>query len=124
NSVAGEPRFELGRVERLGPRLDQSFELHAGFVGTGPDRAAFLGRQLGDAAQNRGQLRLAAEVADPQLLQLGAAGRGLDRRRGLAPDLLDPIKHLARPPAWRAKISARRKLRLRRRRSRTPRPRP
>ena len=41
-------------------------------------------RQLGDPAQDRGQLGFAAEVADPQLLQLGARGGGLDRRRGLA----------------------------------------
>ena len=118
--VLGQPRLELAGVERRGPRLDQRLELLAGLVGAGADLAPFLGGQLGDAAQDRGQLRLAAEVANPQLLQLGGARRGLDRGRGLRPDLLDPIKPSVnrhqRPPAWRATISARRKLRQRRRR--------
>jgi hypothetical protein len=112
--VLGEPRFQLAGTERLATGLDQRLELLASFVGASADRAPFLRRQLGDPAQDRGQLSLAAEVADPQLLQLRAARRGLDRRRSLGPDLLDPIdslRHRQRPPAWRATISARHKLR-------------
>ncbi len=109
--VLGQPGFELAGIERRAARLDQRLQLLARLVGARPDRAPFLGGQVGDAAQDRGQLGLAAEVADPQLLQLGGARRRLDRRRGLRGDRLDPIdslRHLQRPPAWRATISARR----------------
>ncbi len=81
--VLGEPRFQLAGVKRLATRLDQRLELLARLVGAGADHAPFLGRQLGDPAQDRRQLGLAAEVADPQLLQLRRARSGLDRRRGL-----------------------------------------
>ena len=47
-------------------------ERHADLVRRLADRAALLRRQLADRAQRRGQLRLAAEVAHPQLLELGA----------------------------------------------------
>ena len=90
----------------LGAPLEQLLERLARRFAAAADLAPFLRRQLGDAAQDRRQLGFAAQVADPQLLQLGGAGRGLDRRRGLAPDLLDPLKHLAAPPAWRATIAA------------------
>ena len=103
--VGDEPGVELGGVEALGARLEQRLELLAGLVGGAADLAPFLRRQLGDPAQDRGQLGFAAEVADPQLLQLGARGGGADRRRGLAPDLLDPLKHRVRS-AIAATISA------------------
>ena len=64
-----------------------------GLVGAAADRAALLRREVGDPAQDPGQLGLAAEVADPQLLELGGAARRRDRRLGLACDLLDPLEH-------------------------------
>ena len=60
-----------------------------------PTGAALGGPEVGDPAQDRGQLRLAAQVADPQLLELaGVGGRG-DRRRGLLAQAFDPLNHQA-----------------------------
>jgi len=53
--------------------LQQRLELPAGGICGLPNPSPFLGRQIGDAAQNRRQLRLATQVADPQLLQLRRA---------------------------------------------------
>ena len=61
---------QLGRLELRGAPLEQLLQRLAHLVGLLADRAALLGRQLADRAQRLGQLRLAAQVADPQLLQL------------------------------------------------------
>jgi hypothetical protein len=97
--VLGQLRHQLAGVEGLGPRLQQRLELLAGAVGGAADGAAFLRWQLGDPAQDAGQLGFAAEVANPQLLQLGTARGGLDRVAGIGPDLFDLLKHRAGPPA-------------------------
>ena len=95
--VAGEPRSRARRRRAASARASSSASssLRA-LLAAAADLAAFLRRQLGDPAQDRRQLGFAAEVADPQLLQLGAVAGGLDRGRGLVPDLLDPLKHRAR----------------------------
>ncbi len=107
--VGDEPGLQLGSVELLGARREPLLQRLARLVRGGADLAPLLGGQLGDAAQDPRQLRFATEVADPQLLQLGGAGCRLDRRAGLVPDLFDPLKHRAQPPAWRATIAARRR---------------
>ena len=91
--VARQPRSSSARVELGGAPLEQLLQRLARPVGAAADLAPFLLGQLGDAAQDRRQLGFAAEVADPQLLQLGGARRGLDRGRGLRLDLLDPLEH-------------------------------
>ena len=53
------------------------------------------------------QLGFAAEVADPQPLQLVARAGGLDRRSRLGPDLLDPLKHRRPLPHPLARYSRR-----------------
>ena len=78
-----------------GARLEQRLERLAGLVGaalpTGPRSSA------GSSAIPRrivGQLGLAAEVADPQLLELGgAAGAASIAASASAAHLLDPLKH-------------------------------
>src|SRR5882757_1328734 len=115
---------ELGRVEALGAPGDQRLELLAGLVGGAADGAPLLRRQLRDPAQNLGQLGFAAEELDPQILQLGARGRGGDRLGAGDPELLDLLKHWAAPSTLRATISAHRpERRAARRRSPPRRPR-
>jgi hypothetical protein len=99
DAIGREPVLQLAGVELLGARLQQRLQLLARLVGSAANLATLLGGQLGDPPQDRHQLRFAAEVANPQLLQLGAGSGRRDRRRGLAPDLLDPLKHRAAPPA-------------------------
>ena len=67
-------------------RLQQRLQLLASLVGGAADLAPFLCRQFGDTAQDRRQLRFAPEVADPQLLQLGAR-----RRRPRSPRAASPL---------------------------------
>ena len=69
--VGGE-RAARARRPRAPPRrcLELGLERLAGLVGALADRAALGRLELADAAQDRGQLGLAAEVADPQLLEL------------------------------------------------------
>jgi hypothetical protein len=81
--VAGDARLELGGLERLRARSDLLLESLLGLVGAGPDRPALFCRQLADPAQDRGQLRLAPEIPDPQLLERSAVRGGVDRRLGL-----------------------------------------
>src|SRR6476659_7603855 len=90
--VARQLRFQLSRVELCGAALEQLLESLAHPVGAAANAAAFLRRQLGDATQDHRQLGFAAEVADPQLLQLGAARDGPDSGRRLQLDLLEPIE--------------------------------
>ncbi len=51
DAVLPETGLELARGERLGLALERRLELPAGLVGGLADRAALLGRQLGDTAQ-------------------------------------------------------------------------
>ncbi len=76
-------RVELGRLELRGARGSSSCleRLRAPRWRALPTGPALLGRQLADRAQHAGQLGLAAEVADAQLLELG---RPSPRRRSRA----------------------------------------
>ena len=68
--VLGEAAVELRCLE-LGRALrEQLLERHPHLVGRLAHRPALLGRQLADRAERRGELRLAAEVAHAQLLEL------------------------------------------------------
>ena len=78
DAVLGQAAVELRASSSAVRRSSSCLERHAHLVGRLADRPALLGRQLADRAQRRGQLGLAAEVADPQLLELGRARR---RRR-------------------------------------------
>ena len=53
------------------------------------DRAALLRRQVADAPQDAGQLGLAAQVADAELLQLSRFGSGGDGGLRLAAQLVE-----------------------------------
>ena len=83
--AGGERALQLGSLElrlaglELAPRAPGAPRSPAD-----ADRPALLGRELRDPAQDRGQLGLAAEVADPQLLERAGVRGGGDRRRGLA----------------------------------------
>ena len=66
---------------------------------TGP---RWLGRQRADRPQHAGELRLAAEIAHAQLLEVGARLRRLDRALGLLAELRQP-----RAPGWRVAASSR-----------------
>jgi hypothetical protein len=85
DAVLGEPAVELRGLELGGALLEQHLERAPHLVGLLAERAALLGRQLADRAQRRGQLRLAAEVAHPQLLELSRRPGGADGRLGLGP---------------------------------------
>jgi hypothetical protein len=93
DAVGGQARVELARFELAGARLDEALERLAGLVGRPPHRAALLGRQLGHAAQEIGQLRLAAQVAHAQLLERGGRVGRRDRALGLGPQLVDALDH-------------------------------
>ena len=95
DAVGGQPRVELARLELRRARLDEALERLAGLVGRLADGAALLGRQLGDAAQEVGQLGLAAEVAHAQLLERGGRVGRRDRALGLRPQLVDALDHRA-----------------------------
>jgi hypothetical protein len=80
-AVLDQPAIELRGRQLRRPLLEQPLERLAHLVGLLAHRPALLGRQLADRAQRLGQLRLAAEVANPQLLQLG--GRSGSAHGGL-----------------------------------------
>ena len=71
-----------------------------------PDRPALLGRQLADRAQRRGQLRLAAEVAHPQLLELGRLAAAAIAASASAADRSIEVSH-RRPSYVRARTAPR-----------------
>src|SRR5205823_9972047 len=89
--VLGEPRPELARVEFRAPALQQGFQGSADLVPGLADRAALVRRQLSDPPEDLGQLGLAPEVADPELLELVRARGAADRGGRLVPDLLYPL---------------------------------
>ena len=93
DGVLAQTGLELAAGELPGARLDQRLERLARLVCRLADGRPLLGRQRGDLAQHPRQLRLAPEVAHPQLLELRAGGRGGDRPLGLLAQLLDPFGH-------------------------------
>ena len=76
--VLREARVELGRRQGLLPACELRLELLTGLVRGFADGPALLLGQLGDTAQEVGQLGLAAEEAHPHVLQLLRARGGLD----------------------------------------------
>ena len=88
---------ELARVELGAPRLEQLLELPARHVARLAHRPALLRGQIGDPAQDLGQLGLPPQVADPELLELGGRRGRADRLGRFLPDLLDPLNHRRRP---------------------------
>ena len=90
--VGGQASVELAPLELRAAGVERGLERPARLVGGPADGAPLLGRQLGDAAQQVGQLGLAPEVRDPGGLELGGPAGGRDV--GLGPgaqgvDLLD-----------------------------------
>src|SRR4051812_47512643 len=92
DAVPREAGVELLGLELGRALLDEGFERLARLVGGTPDRPALLGRELGDASEEVGELGLAAEVADPQLLERGARGRAGDGRLGLGAQRSDAVE--------------------------------
>ena len=93
DDVRGEPLLELRGLELAAARLDRALERAARLVGGAADRAALLRRQVGNVAEQVRQLGLAAEVADPHLLERGAVPGPRDLRGGAVMELGDPVKH-------------------------------
>jgi hypothetical protein len=89
DGVGGQARVELRARELGAARLERGLERPARLVRGAADRGALVRRQLGDAAQQVGQLGLAPQVGDPRLLELRRAGGRRDRGRTLFPQLLD-----------------------------------
>ncbi len=95
-----EPLLQFEVVE-LGPAsIDQALERHPRLVPGLPDRTALLRGELRYPAQDRGQLGLPAEVADPELFQRRAVPSIRDRGLRLRADLGYAVNHgLAPIPA-------------------------
>ena len=91
--VGEQALLELAAGELLAARADERLERLARLVGRLAGGAALGGLELGDPAQDVGQLGLAPEVAHAQLLELGARRRGADRRLGLLAQLCDAVDH-------------------------------
>ena len=87
DGVGGQACVELAGLERRRPRLDRGLDRLARLVAGLAHGAALVGRQVAHAAQELGQLGLAAQVAHPDLLERGAVGRGADLPRRLRADL-------------------------------------
>ena len=109
DDVGGQLRVELGGVELGRARLDRGLERLARLVGGAADRRALLRGELGDAAQQVRQLRLAAEEAHPHVLELGRVRRLGDRRLAGRAQLADPLVHgaaILRLHSYRATVAA------------------
>src|SRR3954471_14906045 len=92
DAVAGEAGVELAGLELFRAVLDERLEGLARLVGGLADRAALLGRELGDAAQEVRQLGLAAEIADAELLERRARGGAGDGGLGLGAKRSDAVE--------------------------------
>ena len=92
DAVGDEALLELGAGQLAAPGFDGGLERLARLVGRLAGRGPLLGRELGDAAQEVGQLGLAAQVAHADLLERGRRGRRGDRVAGLLLDLRNPIR--------------------------------
>ena len=89
DAVLGQAALELGVLERGRALAEHRLERLAHLVRGLADRAALLRRQVADAAQDAGQLGLAAQVADAQLLERGGLGGGGDGGLRLAAQLVE-----------------------------------
>jgi hypothetical protein len=70
DAILGEAGVDLGRVELRGATFQQRLQRLPGLVSSLADRPALIVGQISDPTQDPGQLRLAAQITDPQLLQL------------------------------------------------------
>src|SRR3954468_13835204 len=93
DAVFRELRVELFGFELLRALLDEPFQRLAGLVRRLADRPSLLGRQLCHAPEEARQLRLAAEVADAQLLERRARRRAGDGLLGLGAQRSDAVEH-------------------------------
>src|SRR5436309_9500507 len=96
DAILRQTPLELAAAQLGLTALEQVLERPARFVGRAPHARALVRRQLGDAAQQLGQLRPPAEVAHAQLGQLLAGARLRDLRFGVAAQLLHALGHLER----------------------------
>jgi hypothetical protein len=92
--LRGQRAIEVGALELARPRGDLGLERLTGGVGGGADGSPLVRVEVGNTAQNPGQLRLAAEVSDPQLLERGGVRRRADRRRCLVAQVRDSVNHV------------------------------
>ena len=109
DDVGGQPRLQLAGLEPAAARLERGLERPARLVGGAADGAALLRRQLGDAAQQVGQLGLAAQEAHADVLQRGRVRRAGDGRLALGAQLCDAVKHgarILRSSSYRATVAA------------------
>ena len=106
DAVGDQARVELGGLKLRRAIGDRRLEVAAGQVGRLADRAALLGRQLGDAAQDLRQLGLAAQVLHAYLLERVAGGRLRDGLVGLGGDLVDAVVHGSRLSSYSAIVAA------------------
>ena len=93
DAVGREADVELGGLELGAAALDQRLERLARLVGGAAHDAALLGRELRDAAQEVGQLGLAAEVLHADVLDLVGGAGARQRLLGLGPQFVDPVGH-------------------------------
>jgi hypothetical protein len=93
DAVLDQLAIELLGLELFRLDLDRSLELLAGLVGRLAGGGALLRRKAGHAAQQVGELGFAAEILDPDVLQLlGRLGPG-DGLLRVAQYLFDPLGH-------------------------------
>src|SRR5581483_8301953 len=78
DAVALEPFMKLRGRELAGLVVDAGGDHLTDLVGRLPGGGSLFGRELGHLAQKIGQLGLTAEVADTDLLELGARARTVD----------------------------------------------
>ena len=91
--VLGQPAAQLTGVELRAAALEQRLELLARLVAGLADRPALVLGQLGDPTEDLRELGLAAQVADPKLLQLGGTAGRADCLGRLLSQLFDPLNH-------------------------------
>ncbi len=104
-SIASPERrgVQLAGLQRPLAGVQRGLQLLAGAVRAGSHRSALLGRQVGDAAQDRGQLGLAAQKPDAQLLERVGVGRPPRSRRPPRPEALrfDRLRSCSFLAEWR-----------------------
>jgi hypothetical protein len=91
--IGGQADVELGGLQLLRALGDHGFERLASLVGGLADAPALLRRELRDAAQEVGQLGLAPQEADAQVLERGGRRRPGDRRLGVGAQAVDALDH-------------------------------
>jgi hypothetical protein len=114
DAVGAQTGVELGGGETLGTSGDRLLETLTRPVGRLAGGRALLDGQLGDRAQQIGQLGLAPEVPDAHVLQRGGVAGPADRCARLGLDRLDRLDPLSdaharailRDVSYRATVAA------------------